>query len=93
VAKTDGAYGEVFNIGTGVPVSFYELAQKIVDITGTGKTKFTEFTQERKEVEPGDYYADITKIKNMAGWQPKTSLEDGIRKTVEYYKLYRKEYW
>jgi nucleoside-diphosphate-sugar epimerase len=93
VAKTDGAYGEVFNIGTGAPVSFYELAQKIVDVTGTGKTKFTEFTQERKEVEPGDYYADITKIKKIAGWQPKTSLEEGIRKTVGYYKTYRKEYW
>jgi UDP-glucose 4-epimerase len=30
VAATDKAYGEVFNIGTGTPVSFYELAQKIV---------------------------------------------------------------
>jgi UDP-glucose 4-epimerase len=93
VAMTNGAYGEVFNIGTGVPVSFYELAEKIVAITGTGKTKFTEFTQERKEVEPGDYYADISKIKKITGWQPHTSLEDGIAKTVAYYRKYRKEYW
>ena len=93
VAMTDGAYGEVFNIGTGVPVSFYELAEKIVAITGTGKTKFTEFTQERKEVEPGDYYADISKIKNVTGWKPYTSLDDGISKTVAYYRKYKKEYW
>jgi UDP-glucose 4-epimerase len=93
VAMTDGAYGEVFNIGTGVPVSFYELAEKIVAITGTGKTKFTEFTQERKEVEPGDYYADISKIKKVTGWKPHTSLEDGIAKTVAYYRKYKKEYW
>jgi UDP-glucose 4-epimerase len=93
VAMTDGAYGEVFNIGTGIPVSFYDLAQKIVEITGTGKTKFTEFTQERKEVEPGDYYADISKIKNITGWEPHISLDDGINKTVEYYRKYKKEYW
>ena len=93
VAMTDGAYGEVFNIGTGVPVSFYELAEKIVAITGTGKTTFTEFTQERKEVEPGDYYADISKIKNVTGWKPYTSLDDGISKTVAYYRKYKKEYW
>jgi UDP-glucose 4-epimerase len=93
VAITDGAYGGVFNIGTGIPVSFYDLAQKIVEITGTGKTKFTEFTQERKEVEPGDYYADISKIKNITGWEPHISLDDGIGKTVEYYRKYKKEYW
>jgi UDP-glucose 4-epimerase len=93
VAMTDGAYGEVFNIGTGTPISFNQLAQKIIEITGTGKVKFTEFTQERKEVEPGDYYADISKIKNITGWKPHTSLDDGINKTVEYYRKYKKEYW
>ena len=93
VALTGDAYGEVLNVGTGVPVSFYQLAQKIVEIAGSGTAAFTEFTQERKEVEPGDYYADIGKVKRITGWQPKTSLEQGIRKTIEYYKLYRKEYW
>jgi len=93
VAATDSAYGEVFNIGTGVPVSFIELAKKIVRATGSGHAQFAEFTQERKEVEPGDYYADITKIKTTTRWAPRTSLEDGIRKTVEYYRKYKKEYW
>lgn len=93
VAATDDAYGEVFNVGTGVPVSFIELANKIVEIAGTGRARFTEFTQERKEVEPGDYYADITKIKRFTGWRPRVSLEDGIARTIEYYRKYKKEYW
>ena len=92
-ALSDGAYGEVFNVGTGVPVSFIELAQKIVEIAGSGKAAFTEFTQERKEVEPGDYYADITKIRKITDWEPKTSLDEGIRRTVEYYRLNKKAYW
>jgi UDP-glucose 4-epimerase len=92
-ALTDKAYGEVFNVGTGVPVSFIELAKKIVEIAGSGHSQFAEFTQERKEVEPGDYYADITKIRQTTGWKPKVSLEEGIGRTIEYYRKYKKEYW
>jgi len=92
-AITDAAYGKVFNIGTGVPVSFIDLAKKIVEVTGTGKAIFTEFTRERKEVEPGDYYADISLIKKTVGWQPRTTLEEGIRRTMAFYRKYGKEYW
>lgn len=93
VAATEASYGEVFNVGTGVPVSFFELATKIVKIAGRGRVTFTEFTQERKEVEPGDYYADITKIRDMVHWEPSTPLDEGIGKTIEFYNKYRKEYW
>jgi UDP-glucose 4-epimerase len=92
-ALTDAAYGEVFNVGSGVPISFYDLARTIMEVVGSGRVDFTEFTQERKEVEPGDYYADISKIKRVTGWTPRTPLEEGIRKTADYYRTYRKEYW
>ena len=93
VALKEAAFGEVFNVGTGVPVSFLEIAKKIVEVIGTGRVQFAEFTTERKEVEPGDYYADISKIARLTGWVPKTSLEEGIRRTASYYRKYRKEYW
>ncbi len=93
VATCDRAFGEVFNVGTGIPVSFIDLARKIVDIAGTGKVAFTEFTKERKEVEPGDYYTDISKMRQLVGWKPGTPLEEGLRKTIEFYRNYKKEYW
>jgi UDP-glucose 4-epimerase len=93
VAACDQTYGEVFNVGTGIPVSFIDLAKKIVKISGTGKVAFTEFTQERKEVEPGDYYTNISKIKQIVGWEPKTDLDTGLQKTIEFYRKYKKEYW
>ena len=93
VATCEAAYGEVFNVGSGVPVSFIDLAKKIVKIAGKGKVAFTEFTQERKEVEPGDYYTDISKIKGVVGWEPKTDLETGLQKTIDFYRTYKKEYW
>ena len=93
VASRFQAYGEVFNVGTGIPFSFIDLAKKIVGIAGTGKVAFTEFTKERKEVEPGDYYTDIAKIRQIVGWEPKICLDEGIRRTVEFYRKYKKEYW
>jgi len=87
------AYGEVFNVGTGIPSNFIDLAKKIVAIAGTGRAVFTEFTRERKEVEPGDYYTNISKIKRMVGWEPKTDLGEGLRRTIEFYRKHKKEYW
>jgi UDP-glucose 4-epimerase len=93
IAQCDNAYGDVFNVGSGVPLSFVELAKKIIDITGTGRVDYTEFTTERKALEPGDYYADITKIKNTIDWSPRITLDDGIKKTIEFYKKNKKHYW
>lgn len=92
-APAKKAIGDVFNVGTGIPVTFKEIAEKIVKIAGKGTCEFTDFTKERAEVEPGDYYADISKLKRIVGWKPKISLEEGIKRTIEFYKRYRKYYW
>jgi UDP-glucose 4-epimerase len=93
VAICPSAYREVFNVGTGIPISFIDLAKKIVKVADSGKVAFTEFTKERKEVEPGDYYTDISKIRKIVGWTPKTDLSEGLKKTIEFYRKYKKEYW
>jgi UDP-glucose 4-epimerase len=93
VAICPSAYGEVFNVGTGIPISFIDLAKKIVKVADSGKVAFTEFTKERKEVEPGDYYTDISKIRKVVGWTPKTDLSEGLKKTIEFYRKHKKEYW
>jgi len=92
-ASTEKAIGEVFNIGSGRSVSFREIAEKIVGVVGRGSYRFTEFTRERAEVEPGDYWADITKIRSYTGWEPETPMDEGIKKTVEFYSRYKDHYW
>jgi len=93
VAICPSAYGEVFNVGTGIPISFIDLAKKIVEAASSGKVAFTEFTKERKEVEPGDYYTDISKVRKVVGWTPKTDLREGLKNTIEFYRKYKREYW
>lgn len=93
VGICDDAYGNVFNIGSGTPISFIDLARKIVEIAQSGRYTFTEFTNERKALEPGDYYTDISKIKTTIGWSPKVELDEGIKRTIDFYRKFKNKYW
>jgi nucleoside-diphosphate-sugar epimerase len=42
---------------------------------------------------PGDFASDIAKITGLTGWKPKTDLKNGLKKTVAFYRKYRKWYW
>lgn len=92
-AVTKEAYGEIFNVGQDIPVSFLELVKTIIDVAKRGSWQYAEFSAERKAQEPGDFYSDITKIERIVGWRPQISLEDGIASTIEYYDKYRDHYW
>jgi UDP-glucose 4-epimerase len=92
-AITKEAYGEIFNVGSDIPVSFLELVKTIVTVANKGKWVFAEFSAERKAQEPGDFYSDITKMRKIVGWQPTTTLEDGLAKTIEFYAKNRDFYW
>lgn len=93
VGNDKAADGEVFNMGSGQPIDFITLAKKIVDISGSGKYEFSDFTKERKELEHGNYCSDSSKIKRLVKWEPEISLEDGVNRTVEFYRKFKKYYW
>ena len=90
---TEAAYGDVFNVGSGTPISFIDLVKKIVEITGSGRYEYAPFTAERKALEPGDYWADVAKVKSIVGWEPEVSLEEGLRRTIAYYRVGHGHYW
>jgi UDP-glucose 4-epimerase len=92
-AAADAANGEILNVGVDRPTNFLELAKLLIDVCGTGSWDFAPFSPERKAQEPGDFYSDITKIRRLTGWDPATSLAEGIRKTVAYYRAHRDHYW
>ncbi|MDD5086013.1 MAG: NAD-dependent epimerase/dehydratase family protein [Candidatus Omnitrophica bacterium] len=92
-AVSSDAIGEIFNVGVDKPTSFLELAETITTVAKDGKWEFAPFSPERRAQEPGNFYSDISKIKKTIGWCPKTSLTDGIAKTVDYYRKYKQYYW
>ncbi|MGH9944625.1 MAG: NAD-dependent epimerase/dehydratase family protein [Pyrinomonadaceae bacterium] len=92
-ASSEACVGEIINVGSDQPSSFLELAQAICRHVPGAELVFTEFTPERKAQEPGDFYSDIDKIRKLAGWQPSTPLDEGVRTTVEFYRRERANYW
>jgi UDP-glucose 4-epimerase len=92
-ALNDCARGQILNVGVDTPTTFLELAQAVVAACGGGSWQLTEFTPERKAQEPGDFYSDITKIRQLVGWEPKTALRDGLGATALYYRANREHYW
>ena len=62
-------------------------------MTRTGRYEFTPFTAERKALEPGDFWSDISKIRKVIGWSPTMALREGLERTVDYYRRHREQYW
>jgi len=92
-AATEAAYGQVFNVGNSRASSFRELAETVVRVAGSGRWEFAPFTPERAAQEPGDFCSDVRKIKRIVGWEPTTSLDEGVVRTVRFYRLHRAHYW
>lgn len=84
-ASQDAANGQIFNMGGDDPISLLELAQLMIEIHGNGRYELIPFPPDRKQIDIGDYYGDYRKIKHSLGWQPQTSLRDGLTRTLAYF--------
>lgn len=88
----DAADGELFNLG-GEPASLTDLVERIIRIAGSGDRRFVPFPEEAKRIEVGDYVADWRKIERVLGWRPRVSLDEGLARTITYYRAHRQHYW
>lgn len=88
VALSSDAYGhsETYNIGTGKEYSVTEIVDMLNAITGR-KVTVKSVAKYRRAVEREHLLANISKIKNETGWEPKYSIEEGLQKTAEFYRL------
>lgn len=94
MGAADNISGELINIGFGRGYKIREIAETIVDVVGSGRVELREVPEKyRASGGINDYVSDISKIKNLTGWQPKTELREGIEKTVEFYRENRNNYW
>jgi nucleoside-diphosphate-sugar epimerase len=82
----DVAKGEAFNFGRGQPVSTRELATSL-SACFDGQARVPQFHGAARE-HPVVKYLDIQKAKRVLGWQPQTSLELGLRDTIDWYRAH-----
>src|SRR3989338_3564184 len=74
--------GEIFNFSTGVPISIADLYKKIIYAAG----KDIEPIINEKLSKEDKRYISSEKAKEVLGWNPEYSLEQGLKKTAEWYQ-------
>lgn len=81
-ATSDRALGEVFNVGTGVETRVNELAAALVRVTGSNVTP--EHSDRRDIDNIRRRVVNIEKTRRTLRWVPEVTLEEGLRRTVEW---------
>jgi dTDP-glucose 4,6-dehydratase len=83
-AELDTVAGEVINVATGEDASVSKIADLVLDLLGK-PASLKEFVDER----PGQvrrHIGSTEKAARLLGWRARTSLEDGLARTVEWYR-------
>ncbi len=91
-ALSDSANGQIFNLGGDQVIKLKDLAALLVKANGGGEYITRTFPADRKRIDIGDYYADYTLIRSVLGWQPKVSLEEGLARSLAYYREHLDQY-
>jgi UDP-glucose 4-epimerase len=76
-------FSGIFNITNGVETNVNTIFNSIKNLTGSNQEEIhgpAKAGEQRRSV------CDITKMKNMFGWQPNFAFEEGIKLTVDYYR-------
>ncbi len=84
VYETDEMRGEVVDIGSGDDRTVNEIAEMILDFADSD-SEIKHIPMRSGEEEETTVRANITKLYSKVGFRPEWSLEEGIKKTVEYY--------
>ena len=79
-----GKIGETYCIGGDSEKTNMEITKKIIELMGKDESSI-EYVKDR----PGHdrrYAIDFSKIKQELGWEPQINFEEGLQKTIEWYK-------
>jgi UDP-glucose 4-epimerase len=93
VGASDRALGQVINVGTGRGVSVGDVAQMI--FTATGKKARIETDAARVRPEASEVMvllADVRRARELCGWQPTVTLEEGLQRTWKYVLEHKHDY-
>ena len=73
----------IVNIGSNHEISIRALAEKIIDLTGS-RSKIIH--RDARNDDPRHKSPDISRAREMLGWQPTTTLDEGLRRAITYFE-------
>jgi UDP-glucuronate decarboxylase len=85
---TDNDFTGPVNLGNPGEFTMLELAHKVIDLTGSSsKLQYDPLPED----DPRQRKPDITLAREKLGWEPATSLAEGLPRTIEYFEGYLKQ--
>lgn len=83
LAENPGLRGEAFNFSTETPVTVIELVRRIVRLMGSD---LEPRVLDEVAYEVSEQYLSAAKARQLLGWKPLFSLDEGLRRTIEWYR-------
>ena len=91
-ATKEEAVGKVYNLGAPNPLSLEDTAKIMcLEIEGSDY-QMIAFPEDRKVIDVGDFICDYSAFCNQFGWEPKVNFEEGIQRSINYFKKEIKHY-
>ena len=82
--QSESANGQVINVGTGRPLTIYDLANSV--ILCSGKKDLKPELAKTKRIDVKHRFPEIGKLLKLLKFHPNTPINDGLRETIDYYK-------
>jgi len=83
----DGARGEAFNAGGGVPHAVRDVVARICALAGTDVEPDIRGSG-TPDGEIDRQYVDASKLRTLTGWEPRVELDEGLRRTIAWYRAH-----
>ena len=64
----------------------------LVRLAGSGSTRYVDWPEEKRAIDIGSFYADSRKFTGTTGWTPVVPLEEGLRRTIAFYREHFEQY-
>jgi len=81
------AVGEVINIGNGIEYTIRDVAEKIVHMMGD-PIKLLVGALPKRPGETDHFFCNNEKARKLLGWSPKINIDEGLERTIEWYKWF-----
>ena len=90
--STESCLGRVFNLGAPRNYSLIEFVE-LLRTHCPLQVQSVPFPDDKKIIDIGDYYGDYSRFARATGWQPRIELEEGLERTVAFYREHKATYW
>ena len=85
--------GDYFNLAGVQTIRLEEFVKILVKAAGGGSYRIVPFPSDKKAIDIGSVYSSSAKFNAVTGWSARTSIEEGLTPTLEYYRRHREHYW